>query len=198
VTNPADPSNSRPGVSAPDAQGLQVGDANKQVNQFIGTYIERQILSAAGGEPPGVPGGLAGPPDLLSADLVDVLDHGRLPVVSDLDPYRLGATASAYGNADTYQLEDVYVPRETDDQLANSLRPGQLVIVSGPSKVGKSRTAFEVLDRHEDWRSARLVAPVPKSLNILVRHPALNGHWPLVLWLDDLQRFLPPIGQFTQ
>jgi tetratricopeptide (TPR) repeat protein len=135
---------------------------------------------------------------LSSDDLVAVLSKGHLPTVNDLDPYRLGATVSAYGGPDTYQKRDVYVLRAVDERLAAELHPGRLVILVGPSKVGKTRTAFEVLRRHEDWGSALLVAPVPQSLGVLLNHPALRGDGRLVLWLDEVQRFLPPSGSLSQ
>jgi TPR repeat protein len=132
------------------------------------------------------------------AGLVDVLAQGRLPRVSELDPYTLGATPSKYGNADTYGQRDEYVPRAKDASLATAFRPGRLVVLAGPSKAGKTRTAFEVLRTHGDWKAALLVAPAPQSLNELVRHPVLTSSDPLVIWLDELQRFLPPTGDLSQ
>lgn len=76
------------------------------------------------------------------ARLVDVSQHGKLPQVRDLDPYSLGAGPSRFGNADNYGQGDVYVPRGQDGFLAEALRSGHLVVLAGPSKAGKSRTAF--------------------------------------------------------
>ena len=45
------------------------------------------------------------------AGLVDVLAQGKLPRVSELDPYTLGATRSGYGDIGTYGRRDKYVPR---------------------------------------------------------------------------------------
>ncbi len=95
----------------------------------------------------------------LLAGLVEVpLADGRLPRVAGLDPYSLGTTPSAYGNAETYGQRDEYVPRAIDESLAAALRPGRLVVLVGPSKAGKTRTAFEVLRGHHDWHGA-LLAP---------------------------------------
>jgi cellulose synthase operon protein C len=74
---------------------------------------------------------------------------------------------------------------------------GRLVVLAGPSKVGKIRTAFEVLLRR-DWGSALLAAPAPRSLEQPAGHPALSGSDPLVIWLDDLPRFLPPAGLLSE
>ena len=133
------------------------------------------------------------------AGLVELpLIDGRLPQVAGLDPYSLGTTPSAYGNAETHGQRDAYVPRAIDESLAAALRSGRLVVLVGPSKSGKTRTAFEVLRGHRAWRSALLAAPVPRSLDQLAGHPALGGADPLVIWLDDLQRFLPPHGELSQ
>ncbi|HKB31911.1 MAG TPA: hypothetical protein VKD26_13890, partial [Streptosporangiaceae bacterium] len=132
------------------------------------------------------------------AELVDILVHGRLPRVAELDPYTLGTTVSRYGNAKTYQQRDEYVPRTKDEPLAAALRPGRLVVLVGPSKVGKTRTAVEVLRGHGAWGGALLAAPVSGSLDYLAGHPALSGSDPLVIWLDDLLRFLPPAGALSQ
>ena len=131
------------------------------------------------------------------AGLVDVLAQGKLPRVSELDPYTLGVTRSGYGDIGTYGRRDKYVPRAQDEPLAAALRPDQLVVLAGPSNVGKTRTAFEVLRAHDDWSAALLAAPVPQSLNQLVGHPALSGSDPLVVWLDELQRFLPLTGDLS-
>ena len=124
--------------------------------------------------------------------------QGQLTLACELDPYTLGATPSGYGDADTYGQRDEYVPRTKDELLAAALRPGQLVVLAGPSKVGKTRTAFEVLRAHDDWSTALLAAPTPQSLNQLVGHPALSSSDPLVIWLDELHRFLPPTGGLSQ
>lgn len=140
---------------------------------------------------------LAGGPAL--ARLVELpLVGGRLPRVSALDPYTLGATKSEYGNAETYGQRDEYVPRKKDEPLAAALRPGRLTVLVGPSKTGKTRTAFQVMRSHEDWCNALLAAPVPESLEQLAGHPTLSDSEPLVIWLDDLHRFLPPAGELSQ
>ena len=130
--------------------------------------------------------------------LVELLVDGQLPRMEELDPYRLGATASKFGNDRTYGQRDEYVSRAKDEPLAAALLPGRLVVLVGQSKVGKTRTAFEVLRSHSTWGCALLASPVRRSLSQLAGHPAVSGPEPLVIWLDDLQRFLPPTGELSQ
>ncbi|MET9072252.1 bifunctional trypsin-like peptidase domain-containing/SEL1-like repeat protein [Streptomyces sp. NPDC004232] len=126
--------------------------------------------------------------------LVDVTDHTRhdLPRVCDLDPYQLGTTASDYGSRDSYGEHDPYVLRtrgNVDTRLRGALQASRFVLVVGPSKVGKTRTSFEAV--RATWCDARLAAPTPQTLTTLASHPRLRGGSdPLVVWLDDLDRFL--------
>ncbi|WP_344306484.1 tetratricopeptide repeat protein [Fodinicola feengrottensis] len=126
------------------------------------------------------------------------LDDGDLPAMRDLDPYQLGASPTEFGDRDTYRQQDQYVPRtrnNVDDVLRDKLVPGRLVVVVGPSKTGKTRTAFEAVQ--ERWPDARVLAPVP-ALGQLARHPRIEGSTDLlVVWLDDLQRFLTTTDALT-
>ena len=153
-------------------------------------------VAAALGLPPADKMPLAGGQPL--AELVEVSIHGRLPRVDELNPYQLGATPSAYGNVETYGQHDQYIPRSKDESLAAALGPGRRVVLVGPSKAGKTRTAFEVMRGHSIWGGAFLVAPKPQALGHLAEHPALGGSDPVVIWLDELQRFLPPAGDLSQ
>ena len=126
------------------------------------------------------------------AGLVPVLVNGQLPLVAGLDPYRLGATVSDYGNSDTYGLRDPYVPRthdEVDIRLRAALQPGHITLVVGPSKAGKTRTAFEAALAM--WPSAAVAVPAPDELSSLASHPRVQATSDIMLiWLDDLQRYL--------
>ena len=126
-----------------------------------GIDADAVAVAAALGLPPAGKLPLAGRPPLTVA--VDVLLHGRLPRVDELDPYTLGATVSEYGRSGTYGLRDQYEPCPKDEPLATALCPGQIVVLAGPSKAGKTRTAFEILRKHNAWRGALLAAPVPQS-----------------------------------
>ena len=71
-----------------------------------------------------------------------------------------------------------------------------LVVVTGPSKVGKSRALFEALRRVSgggQWRPLQVIAPV--NTEGAVRALSASGRSsrdkaPTVLWLDDLEPFL--------
>ena len=49
--------------------------------------------------------------------------------------------------------------------------------------------------RDSHWSEALLAAPEPRSLRALANHPVLRDSAKLVIWLDDLPRFLPPAGE---
>ncbi|MFC0542155.1 bifunctional trypsin-like peptidase domain-containing/SEL1-like repeat protein [Kutzneria chonburiensis] len=133
------------------------------------------------------------------AGLVDRLDDGDLPLVADLNPYQLGASVTVFGDRDSYGEHDPYVPRtrhDVDTRLRTALTRGQMALVVGPSKAGKTRTAFEAV--RDCWPDARLVAPEPSLLHRLVAHPRIASSADrLVIWLDDLQRFLTPTNPVT-
>lgn len=135
------------------------------------------------------------------AGLVEVVDpaSGDLPRVCDLDPYRLGTTPSDYGDQDTYGMRDPYVPRtcnNVDERLRTALKPGRPVLVVGPSKVGKTRTAFEAVAA--DWAQARVAAAAVGHLERLARHSRLQTSIdPIVVWLDDVDRYLTTVEPLT-
>ncbi|MFG1629039.1 hypothetical protein [Kribbella sp. NPDC049227] len=123
---------------------------------------------------------------------VDLTPDGDLPLASDLDPYSLGATPSDYGDADSHGQQDPYVLRshnDVDERVSAALALGHLTILYGPSKSGKTRTAFEAV--HRTHPNARMAAPVPTELAQLVGHPRIQEtNDCIVLWLDDLDRYL--------
>ncbi|MFE6158955.1 trypsin-like peptidase domain-containing protein [Streptomyces sp. NPDC056486] len=133
--------------------------------------------------------------------LVELLGpHGDLPVVADLTPYQLGADPTEFGDIHRHGDQDPYVSRtahQVDHRLQEALCiPGQLVLLVGPSKAGKTRTAFEGL--RAACPEARLAKPDPARLASLVAHPRIAAsNWPLAIWLDDLQRFLVGEGALT-
>ena len=70
------------------------------------------------------------------------------------------------------------------------------MVLVGPSKAGKTRTAFEAIRR--TLPDARLAAPRPGQLRALATH----SRWktssdPLVVWLDDLHRFITHAAPLT-
>jgi tetratricopeptide (TPR) repeat protein len=116
---------------------------------------------------------------------------GRLQRARDISPYHIGVSRSRYAGD-----HDPYVARTIDAQLDQALREHSLVLVVGASKAGKSRTAFEAVRRV----LPDAVLLVPKAEPGVLRElfgptsPVKVGRGPVVVWLDDLDRFLHPDG----
>jgi hypothetical protein len=135
----------------------------------------------------GLPGrnGHASAEQLLELPLVE----GALPRVRDVNPNRLGTAPSGLGDVETSDIP--YVPRDVDAQLRQALNDHQFVLVTGPAKAGKTRTALEAA--RAAIPDASLVTPRPGALTSLVGHPLLRrSPGRLLIWLDDLDRFLAP------
>lgn len=132
--------------------------------------------------------------DLLE---LGVNDAGRMPAVAEVDPYTLRITGTPYGSRG--YRRDPYVPRDRDAVLRTAVGRSGFVVVIGPSKAGKSRTAFEAaLSVLPD---AILLVPRPgrRALEELARGDLLADCCPdqqVVVWLDDLERFLAPSEGF--
>lgn len=142
----------------------------------------------------------AAPEPVLLTDLVEVASGEELPMVTELDPYRLGATPSHFGSTDNYGERDPYVARTRDRDLATALTDAaerkSLVLLVGPSKVGKTRTAFEAIRTY--LPQAHLLFPRPGVFDRLVVHPRLrDSNDAVVVWLDDLDRYLTHSNPLT-
>jgi TPR repeat protein len=172
-----------------DGSAMRILPVERFASPPAGGDADTAAVAAALGLPPvdGLP--LAGERPVVT--LVEEPAQGRLPRVSELNPYTLGATPSEFGNSDTYGQRDEYVPRVKDEPLTAALSDRAQVVLVGPSKAGKTRTAFEVIRQHSIWGSALLASPGPKALEQLSSHPGLSSADPLVIWLDELDRFLP-------
>lgn len=117
-----------------------------------------------------------------------------LPRVATINPYEeLHLTKGEVGAQYDFDTSlPPYITRGVDAKLDHELRGGaKLVVLVGPSKSGKSRTAFEALVRN--CADLRLVIPdeIRDLRDILDRYDKLgiaNGHG--VLWLDNLHAFL--------
>ncbi|WP_228799531.1 tetratricopeptide repeat protein [Nocardia nova] len=137
------------------------------------------------------------------AGFVVALDEaGGLPRVSVVDPYQFGVTKSRYSNGGRYShtdrdtASDQYVPRKIDGELAAATTSRRLTVLIGPSKAGKTRTLFEALTR--TCPDARLLAPARETLDALPNCPAYtDSPYPIVVWLDDLGRFLTGTAGLT-
>jgi tetratricopeptide (TPR) repeat protein len=131
-------------------------------------------------------GALALPPLALGRD--------PFPAVAEVSAYDVGVSLSKYVKAE--RSKPPYVPRDLDAAVVTALHERAFVVVVGASKAGKSRTAFEAMRRVHPGRG--LVVP-KAELGALVRlfgEDALlrRTRRPLLLWLDDLDRYLGPGG----
>jgi hypothetical protein len=108
--------------------------------------------------------------------------------VAELDPHDLGVRRSA--------TPGPYVRRDADDRLDDAFGQQASIVLTGPARCGKSRTAVACLRRHAP--DAVLLAPEHAAgLRAMLsddNHEPLRrtiAHGPrAVLWLDDLERFL--------
>ncbi len=121
------------------------------------------------------------------------------------DPFDLGVTESRL--AEELMPQDAnrpaYVSRTVDDEILASLaRRRRVVLVVGPSKSGKTRTAFETT--HYAFPKHLILAPKRQDAEgAAVLPQLLSASFPLprvgrkyVLWLDELAFYLSS-GQIT-
>jgi tetratricopeptide (TPR) repeat protein len=115
--------------------------------------------------------------------------EGRLPLVRELaDPAALGASPAAPGR---HGRDLQYVARTKDEELAAALAVRRFVLVTGESKCGKTRSAFEAVRKLFSDRV--LVVPArADSLGALLDAGLVPAD--AVVWLDDLERYLTHDG----
>ncbi len=113
---------------------------------------------------------------------------------AELSPYDLGAHPTGEAADDATVLAP-YAARALDDELRRALAEPGLVVVYGPPRAGKTRTAYEAV-RQACPQAALLVPEDADGLaSVLARMDRLRPivPAPYVLWLDELERFLPGI-----
>jgi tetratricopeptide (TPR) repeat protein/3',5'-cyclic AMP phosphodiesterase CpdA len=136
----------------------------------------------------------------------EVLHRGPpLPKVREIDPYHdLGVFRSDI--AERFRRGGKlppYVRRDVDDALNSALTDARdlhgpvLIVLVGPSKAGKSRTAYEACLR--TFPDQPFIVPrrlEPQRLAQLAEfYPALKvDSEPAILWFDDIQDFLSAAG----
>jgi Tfp pilus assembly protein PilF len=125
--------------------------------------------------------------------VADLVLQYPFPKVSEADCYKLlGVWRSEY--VDQYQAEGKmppYVPRQIDNALRHALEQKDFVLLVGPSKAGKTRTAYEALLKVAP--SIPMVVPskgedlakIVEELQFLADHRAKS-----MLWLNDVENFL--------
>jgi hypothetical protein len=119
------------------------------------------------------------------------------PALRDADPGALGVFPPR--RDPDAPAERPYVGRRLDDQLRAALTESRFVLVYGPSRSGKSRTALEAA--RQALPDARVLVPRDaKGLRELMRlAPPLDlsesaaERVRAVLWLDGLERFLDAV-----
>jgi non-ribosomal peptide synthetase-like protein len=117
------------------------------------------------------------------------------PAVAAMPIYGLvGVSPSIYLQRDP---DPPYVRREVDELLDQALQQRRFVLVVGPAKAGKSRSAIEAARRH--LPAAPLVVPGDGAralAELVAGAPAGEDPGPRVLWLDDLDRYLGDASGF--
>ncbi|MGH8881287.1 MAG: hypothetical protein ACRD0P_28725, partial [Stackebrandtia sp.] len=118
-----------------------------------------------------------------------------LPLVNEVDPFSLRVFPSRRAMA--YRGEarwPPYAPRDLDERLRHAIRRYPFVLLEGPSRAGKSRTAFEALADAMPRR--RLIVPVNRHSLIEIDRldPPIYRDEAAVVLLDDIERFLSVDG----
>jgi tetratricopeptide (TPR) repeat protein len=118
--------------------------------------------------------------------------------IDDVDPTLIGIDRAEQTILPGGDVPE-YVRRVADDQLREAVAGALhgsgpwMIVVEGPSKVGKSRSLFEALRQCVQASALQLVAPVSAdALRSLLTpgHGLRVASGPAVLWLDDLEPFL--------
>jgi tetratricopeptide (TPR) repeat protein len=115
--------------------------------------------------------------------------------ISEVNPFAEELVfPSALAQRDHEGGEPPYVHRDVDSTLREALKTQQFVLVTGASKAGKSRTAFEAA-RSMQPEPIMMVPVSPRALpKLLELGLPMNRSHPIVLWLDDLDRYLVDPG----
>jgi tetratricopeptide (TPR) repeat protein len=129
---------------------------------------------------------------------VGVADLTRAPLaqVRGLDPFDdLGVSFSSIADELSAEPTAPYVRRQIDDAVIDALSDRPFVLIVGPTKAGKSRTAYEAVRRA--LPNHMVVVPKrPREDSGALRalfgpdSPLRDRKEPLVLWLDDLHDYL--------
>ena len=127
--------------------------------------------------------------------LTELLRVWPLKPLADCDALTLGVFPPRQLQAGEQPADGLppYVSREIDAELREALQAGGLVLVVGPERSGKSRTAYEaaravLADDH-------VVIPVDGTSLTDLADDAWSGFGADALWwLDDLERFLDQMG----
>jgi tetratricopeptide (TPR) repeat protein len=113
-----------------------------------------------------------------------------VPLVREVrNPLELGVKSSAIGVAPQEPMVSPYVRRTVDDQLESELTGGSFfILIVGDSAAGKSRSAFEAIQRCFPCRRLLLPSEDISLGPLLELSPKLNDS---ILWLDNIEPYLP-------
>lgn len=106
--------------------------------------------------------------------------------LDESDPLSLGVFPA--------RLPGPYVPRDADGALQVALRGGGLVLLFGPPRSGKSRTALEGARGVLGSRPVLIPADGAALSALAADPPTFRGAGTAVWWLDDLERFVDHLG----
>ncbi|WP_017623407.1 hypothetical protein [Nocardiopsis chromatogenes] len=120
------------------------------------------------------------------------LANGRLPRVRDLpEPLAWKVHPATHTGVSMHEgtLSPVppYIPRDIDQRLRQAISAGSFVLVIGESTAGKTRCAQEAVAA--TLPSHTLIAPTRSGLPAALQ--AAKEHRKCVLWLNDLETYLP-------
>lgn len=111
--------------------------------------------------------------------------------IADVDPLTLGVFPPA--DAGRGSSLGPYVARDADDAVREALGEGGLVVLVGPERAGKSRTACEVA--RDSFGDRPAVVPASgTALAALLDDPSFTPPRDALWWLDDLERFAPHLN----
>src|SRR5215472_4437510 len=117
---------------------------------------------------------------------------GTPPLVEEVgDPGRLGVTRSERLCDGSEERSPPYVRRAKDAELDGMLATRGFVLLAGPSKAGKSRTAYEAMRRNFPRRALLIPASKASLPALLALGLAVED---AVVWLDDLENYLGSDG----
>lgn len=117
--------------------------------------------------------------------------------VNSVEPTRIGVKGRA--GSEGQKDPSPYIQRTQDEYLDRALKKAldgvdhRIIILEGPSTVGKSRTMYQALLRLDQKKRLTLAAPKvgPGVLALLKPHQAPDAkNDRSVLWLDDVEEFL--------
>lgn len=180
------------------AQNLPAGDpferASSAIQRYLGAALDSP-LTAYRGTDPGTPT-IEDPATVLIPPQPQRHDQGRrtatrrLPLVSEIDDaVRLGVhPAVVIEQDDGLERVPPFVLRDKMPFLEERLHAGErFILLVGASTAGKSRLAYELM--HAQFPDYRLAVPdSPEGIGALV--PVVCDAERVVLWLDDLDRYL--------